>query len=92
MAFRWFLKSDFEYYQKIEVIATSENAQSQKFGPATLFSTFVQKREPCIAVPIFWTMFDLDFDFWIDALRIEGVHEWYGFVAMVYDSKDMVFL
>jgi len=75
LAFCYFLKSDFEYYQKIEVIATSAYAHSQKFGPATLFSTFVQKGEPGNGVLIFWTMVDLDFDFRIGLLTNEGKHE-----------------
>jgi len=92
LAFRYFLKSNFEYYQKIEVIATSAYAHSQKFGPATLFLIFVQKAEPCNGVLIFWMMVDLDFDFRIGILANGGKHEWHGFVAMVNDSKDMVFL
>ena len=92
MAFRYFLKSNFEYYQKIEVIATFAFAHSQKFGPATLSLTFVQKGEPYNSAPIFWMMVDLDFDFRIGLLANEGKHGRHGFCAMVYDSKDMVFL
>lgn len=92
MAFRYFLKSNFEYYQKIEVIAASAYAHSQKFGQATLFLIFVQKGETYDGVLIFWVMFDLDFDLRIGTSANESRHERHGFDAMVYDSKDMIFL